>query len=135
MEDDELFEGFEIVGDLDEDEEVVVEESGLSAKEVAKLFGVTARELRKFLRRKNGKIGQGNRWSIDEDDVDDLRDEFMAFKQGDVELPVYRAEKRDKSKRGPKRMKEERQALEDAIRANEGIVDGFEDGVFSEVDE
>lgn len=37
----------------------------LSAKEAAKAIGTDARTLRKYLRSKNGLVGQGNRWALE----------------------------------------------------------------------
>jgi hypothetical protein len=54
----------------------------LSAKEAAARIGTDARTLRKFLRKKNGLVGQGNRWAIDVNDVDALKAEFNAWAKG-----------------------------------------------------
>ena len=72
--------------ELDEVEETEDEaddptEGKLSAKEAASKIGTDARTLRKFLRSKSGKIGQGNRWLIDPDDLDDLKREFEASRR------------------------------------------------------
>lgn len=69
--------------ELDEVEEVSDDESDptegmLSAKEAAKAIGTDARTLRKFLRKKAGKVGQGNRWLIDPDNIEELKAEFQA---------------------------------------------------------
>lgn len=57
-------------------------EGALSAKEAAKLIGTDARMLRKFLRSEKGLVGQGNRWQIDEDKVDELKARFEAWGKG-----------------------------------------------------
>lgn len=54
----------------------------LSAKEAATRIGTDARTLRKFLRKKNGLVGQGNRWAIDVEDLDALKTEFNAWAKG-----------------------------------------------------
>lgn len=54
----------------------------LSAKEAATLIGTDGRTLRKFLRKKNGLVGQGNRWGIDPNDIESLKAEFLAWAKG-----------------------------------------------------
>jgi len=72
--------------------EVEVKESPLSAKEAAAAIGTDARTLRKFLRSRSGLIGQGNRWEIDPDEVDELKEQFEAWGKG----KAARAEKATK---------------------------------------
>ena len=48
----------------------------LSAKEAANKLGTDARTLRKFLRKRSGVIGQGNRWAIEPKELKKLRKEF-----------------------------------------------------------
>lgn len=57
-------------------------EEMLSAKAAATLIGTDARTLRKFLRKKNGLVGQGQRWAIDPSDIDGLKEEFAAWNKG-----------------------------------------------------
>lgn len=76
---DELEELEEVIEEVDPDE-AESETEGLSAKAVATRLGVDARTFRKFLRSKYGKVGQGNRWLLDEDDFEDLKAEFLASK-------------------------------------------------------
>lgn len=52
------------------------DEDALSAKEAAKRIGTDGRTLRKFLRSQRGLVGQGNRWAIMEDELDDLKAKF-----------------------------------------------------------
>lgn len=54
----------------------------MSAKEAAKELGTDARTLRKFLRKKNGLVGQGQRWSIDPKELKGLKKEFDAWNKG-----------------------------------------------------
>ncbi len=51
----------------------------LSAKEAATKIGTDARTLRKYLRSVNGLVGQGNRWAIEADDLDELKKGFDAW--------------------------------------------------------
>ena len=86
----------------------------LSAKEVAVQFGTDARTLRKFLRAttpKDDQPGQGNRWSVDEDELKALRkkfDEWALPKVADpadelkVEVEKLGKKKKGKVKAGPK---------------------------------
>jgi len=70
----------ELDDEVEEVEEVEDDEStegdGLTAKALAKELGTNGREVRKFLRHKYGKVGQGARWSINPDLVDQLKKEF-----------------------------------------------------------
>jgi hypothetical protein len=54
----------------------------LSAKEAATELGTDARTLRKFLRKRNGLVGQGQRWAIDRKDIKALKAEFDAWAKG-----------------------------------------------------
>lgn len=54
----------------------------LSAKEAATELGTDARTLRKFLRKKSGLVGQGQRWEIDRKDLKALRKEFEDWAGG-----------------------------------------------------
>jgi hypothetical protein len=66
--------------DVESIEEAEVEvNTALSAKAVAQMLGTDGRTLRKFLRLKFGKVGHGNRWVIDPEDVDDIRRGFEEF--------------------------------------------------------
>lgn len=71
----EVLEEDEILEDVEETDEVTT----LSAKQVAQLLGTDGRTFRKFLRSQRGKVGQGNRWAIDPNEVEDLRKGFEAF--------------------------------------------------------
>jgi hypothetical protein len=73
LEDDEL--------EIDEVEETEDAESVevFSAKAVATMLGTDGRSLRKFLRKEYGRVGQGNRWEIEADKIDDIRKGFEAF--------------------------------------------------------
>jgi len=53
----------------------------LSAKAAATALGTDARTLRKFLRKSNGLVGQGQRWMIEADSIPALREEFTAWIQ------------------------------------------------------
>jgi len=71
----------------------------LSAKEAAAELGTDARTLRKFLRKKSGVIGQGNRWAIDPGDIKDLRKEFNAWQsEGSKVKPAEDKPKKPKAK-------------------------------------
>lgn len=66
----------------------------LSAKEAAKELGTDARTLRKFLRKKNGLVGQGQRWAIDPKGLKKLKKEFDAWNKG-AEDKAAKAKKAD----------------------------------------
>lgn len=55
------------------------EGEGLTAKELARELKTDGRTVRKFLRKKYGKVGQGARWVIDPALVEDLRKEFAEY--------------------------------------------------------
>ena len=65
-------------GDEPEVEETTTDLVGepLSAKEVGLHLGVDARIVRKYLRDRHGKVGQGRRWVLDSDQLDDLTADF-----------------------------------------------------------
>ena len=69
------------IDDLDEVEVEAEVMETLSAKAVAAMFGVEGREFRKFLRSIKGRVGQGNRWAIDANEVEELRKGFEAFRK------------------------------------------------------
>jgi len=71
--DDEVEEVEEVEDDEVSDDS---EGEGLTAKALAKLLGSNGREVRKFLRSERGKVGQGQRWNIDPDDVEELKTKF-----------------------------------------------------------
>lgn len=90
----------EVLDEVEELEEVELEEldepteegtaaegSGdmLTAKAAASKIGTDARTLRKFLRKKHGTVGQGQRWEVDINDVDALKAEFLAWAKGTKE--------------------------------------------------
>lgn len=64
----------------------------LSAKEAATQLGTDARTLRKFLRKRSGLVGQGNRWEIDPKEIKGLKKEFEAYLKGTDEAKAARAE-------------------------------------------
>lgn len=77
----------EEVEEIEEIEEEEGEESEggtniLTAKQAASKLGTDGRTLRKYLRSKFGLVGQGQRWSIEEDDLDNLRIEFKKWNKG-----------------------------------------------------
>jgi len=51
----------------------------LSAKDVAREFDCTPRELRKFLRSAQMGVGQGSRYEFDKRDVARMRKQFAAW--------------------------------------------------------
>lgn len=66
-----------------------------TAKEVALQFETTPRNLRKFLRSKDGlntRVGKGNRWSIEAKDVRKLRKSFDAWEAAKAEKATEDAE-------------------------------------------
>lgn len=92
------------------------EDSGmLSAKGAATALGTDARTLRKFLRKKNGLVGQGQRWAIDPEDIDDLRTEFEAWLGGKAtDGPVKaKAAKKGKQPKPPAEEADELDELDD----------------------
>lgn len=78
--DDEIEELDDEVEEVEEsDDEAADEGDGLTAKALAKELGTNGREVRKFLRHKFGKVGQGARWNINPDLVAELKKEFEAY--------------------------------------------------------
>ena len=73
----------------------------LSAKEAATELGTDARTLRKFLRKKNGLVGQGQRWAIDRKDLKALKKEFDAWASGAAASKADKATKETKGKTTP----------------------------------
>lgn len=61
---------------------MATETEPLSAKEAALELKTDARTLRKFLRKRNGLVGQGQRWEIDRSELKALRKEFDAWAKG-----------------------------------------------------
>jgi hypothetical protein len=61
-----------------EDDDEAGDEDLLTAKQAATALGTDGRTLRKFLRKKFGLVGQGQRWAIRKDDLETLRAEFAA---------------------------------------------------------
>lgn len=110
QDDDLLDDDFVELDEADDDEEPADDptEGMLSAKEAAKAIGTDARTLRKYLRKKSGKVGQGNRWLIDPDDLDDLKTNFEASmrpKADDDEAPKTKTKSKTKKstkKKDPK---------------------------------
>lgn len=84
----------EEIEELDELDEVTEsasandDEGMLTAKQAATKLGTDARTLRKFLRKKSGTIGQGQRWAINEDDMPSLKAEFDAWGKGGKTTPA-----------------------------------------------
>lgn len=52
----------------------------LTPKQLARLLHTDARTVRKFLRNQYGKIGQGNRWGLDHDDLDDFTAAWLEWR-------------------------------------------------------
>jgi len=63
----------------------------LTAKAAASMLGTNGRTLRKFLRSKFGTVGQGKRWAISADEVDDLKAEFAKWSKGSRSEPKPKA--------------------------------------------
>lgn len=63
----------------------------LSAKEAATELGTDARTLRKFLRKRSGLVGQGNRWAIEPKELKALKKEFDAWAKGTAEAKAAKA--------------------------------------------
>lgn len=110
--------------ELDEAVETPTEAAGndnvLSAKEAATLIGTDGRTLRKFLRKKNGLVGQGNRWGIDPDDIEALKAEFLAWSKS------TKAASDEKAADKPKKTK----AATPALPADDDLEEAF-----SEIDD
>lgn len=64
------------VAEVDDDEAAG---DGLTAKQLASALGTDGKTVRKFLRSEFGKVGQGQRWNIDPDKVDELKTKFEAW--------------------------------------------------------
>lgn len=98
---DEL-EELEELEELDEEvepaAEAIAKDGMLTAKAAASMLGTDGRTLRKFLRKKNGVLGQGKRWELDPDDFDELKAEFDAAHKA----PRKKAEKADDGDDKPK---------------------------------
>ena len=111
------------------DDAVEPEEKGegsgdmLTAKAAASKLGTDARTLRKFLRKKFGVIGQGQRWEVDNADIDALKIEFAAWTKGGADKAA-KAEKAPKAK-APKAAPEldEEDALDAELEAFDEIED------------
>lgn len=82
VEEDELEELEELDDAVEEVAEAEGDENVLTAKAAASILGTDGRTLRKFLRKKHGTVGQGQRWEIDANDVDQLKVEFAAWAGG-----------------------------------------------------
>lgn len=52
----------------------------LTPKQLARLLKTDARTVRKFLRNQYGKVGQGNRWGLDHDDLDKFTDAWREWR-------------------------------------------------------
>lgn len=98
----------EVIEELDELEEMgeatesVDSGDKLTAKQAATLLKTDGRTLRKFLRKKHGTIGQGQRWEIDEADMPALKAEFEAFGRGTKAEPKAPGEKAPAKPKAPK---------------------------------
>jgi len=79
VEDEEVEELGDDPDDSDDSESSV---EGFTAKAVAAKFGTDQRTFRKFLRKKFGKVGQGKRWKISPDNLDELEAEFKTWAKG-----------------------------------------------------
>lgn len=44
----------------------------MTPKQMALMLNTNARTVRKFLRSQRGKVGQGNRWGVDDDELEEL---------------------------------------------------------------
>lgn len=95
----------EVDDEVDDTETTKAESNGemLSSKAAATLIGTDGRTLRKFLRKKHGLVGQGQRWEIDPDDIDQLKAEFAEWGGGkgsrsDGEKDKAAAKKKTKGK-------------------------------------
>lgn len=55
-------------------------EEALTPKQLARLLSTDARTIRKFLRVQYGKVGQGNRWGLDQEDLDNFTDAWGAWR-------------------------------------------------------
>lgn len=67
---------------IEEVEEVDGDSEMLTAKAAAAKLGTDARTLRKFLRKENGTVGQGQRWEIDPAKLPALKEKFDAWAKG-----------------------------------------------------
>ena len=102
--------------EVEEVDEEVTEGAALSAKEAAAALGTDARTLRKFLRKRSGLVGQGNRWEIDPGEMKTLKKEFDAYISG------QKAEKAEKA--ASKKVTEAPVDIEDLDEAFEEIDEG-----------
>lgn len=99
----------------------------LSSKAAATIIGTDGRTLRKYLRSKHGTLGQGKRWEIHKDSIDELKAEFLAHGKGggtkvakaakaapaDDEVPTPPAKKRKASAPKPDAELEEFEEITD----------------------
>ena len=92
IEEVEEVEEIEEVDEVDEDDGEESETGTLTAKAAASRLGTDGRTLRKFLRHKFGLIGQGQRWSIDEGNIEKLGKEFKAWNKGTKKPPKKKVE-------------------------------------------
>ena len=126
----------EVIEELDELEELeeVAEEGAasgemLTAKQAASMLKTDGRTLRKFLRKKHGTVGQGQRWAIDAGDIDSLRKEFEAYQKGAAK------DKADKAD-APKKPKASKPKAEEVLDADDDIaeLEEIDDLDFDDID-
>lgn len=79
---DEIEDEIDDLPELEEPAEAADDGDMLTAKAAATKLGTDARTLRKFLRKKQGTVGQGQRWAISADDIPALKAEFDAWAKG-----------------------------------------------------
>lgn len=98
----------------------MTEEGTLSAKEVARELGTDARTFRKFMRAtlaKEEQPGQGNRYAIEADELDDIRTAFKKWngksKPKTDEAPAEKPAKKGKKSKKPK--VEELEEIDDPV--------------------
>lgn len=131
--DDDFVELDEIEEDNDEPADDPTE-GMLSAKEAAKAIGTDARTLRKFLRKKAGKVGQGNRWLIDPDDLKKLKAEFEASSRSKADADDDEEEE-PKPKAKKSKSKKKKAPEPDPVDEDEDEDDDEDDDEFEVLDE
>lgn len=104
----------------------------LTAKAAATKLGTDARTLRKFLRKKQGTVGQGQRWAISADDIPALKAEFDTWAKG-ARSTEPKADKAPKAKAAKAQPKDEPPAPDaDELEEIDDLIEELDDLDFDE---
>jgi hypothetical protein len=103
----------------------------LTAKAAATKLGTDARTLRKFLRKKQGTVGQGQRWAISADDLPALKAEFDTWAKG-ARSTEPKADKAPKAKAKPQPKDEPPAPDADELEEIDDLIEELDDLDFDE---